>query len=274
MIVSTSNIANTATITATPASALEDISVVTDGDYSSVYTDSLASELEIELVFPDNVNIGYIALGGTNIAKKDSIQITSSDSLDPIYWSTLSSEMLLSTDPFNLTVSLGGVDDAQLSSAESSVMMYQVDIQSVRTITLLIKGTGTISIAEIAMGEYYEIPHGEQSGYNRPWTVPNIQARSTVGLNNSPVNLSYESRALRCTLSVPNLLMGDFSQWYSFVDFAANNTFYVLEDWNKFHAYAGYNAIPAMTKAHSQTRNLGVSSITFNAFAKSTEALF
>ena len=37
---------------------------------------------------------------------------------------------------------------------------------------------------------------------------------------------------------------------------------------------AGFNAVPTMTRAHSQTRSLGVSAITFNAFSKSTEALF
>jgi hypothetical protein len=68
--------------------------------------------------------------------------------------------------------------------------------------------------------------------------------------------------------------MIDFDEWYKFVAFASSNTFYILEDENKFHAYAGFNALPAMTKAHSQTRALGASSISFSAFAKSTEALF
>ena len=275
MIVSTTNIAHTATITASPDSALQDINVVTDGDYSSVYTDALAGTLTITIVFPDLVDVGYIALGGTNIAKKDSIQITTSDAAEPIFWQTVTSEQLVSTDPFDLTVSLGGiVDDDNLGFLESSVMMYKVDGVSVRRINIIIEGTGDISIAEIAIGDYYEIPRGEQAGYKRPWTVPNIKARSSVGLDNSPVNLSYESRSLSCTLSVPNNIMRDFDGWYSFINFAANNTFYVLEDLNKFHSYAGFNAVPAMTAAHAQTRSLGVSAITFNAFAKSTEALF
>lgn len=275
MIVSTTNIAHTATITASPDSALQDINVVTDGDYSSVYTDALAGQLTLSIVFPDLVDVGYIALGGTNIAKKDSIQITTSDAVEPIFWQTVSSEQLVSTDPFDLTVSLGGtVDDDNLGLLESSVMMYRVDGVGVRRITIIIEGGGDISIAEIAIGDYYEIPRGEQAGYKRPWTVPNIKARSSVGLDNSPVNLSYESRSLSCTLSVPNNIMRDFDGWYSFINFAANNTFYVLEDLDKFHSYAGFNAVPAMTGAHAQTRSLGVSAITFNAFAKSTEALF
>ena len=275
MIASITNIANTATITATPESALQDINIVTDGDYSSVYVDTLAGQITIEMIFAENTNIGYIALGGTNIAKKDSIKITSSNAVEPIYWQTVSSEQLVSTDPFDLTVSLGGtVDDNDLGFIESSVMMYKVDIVDARRITIVVKGTGKISIAEIALGDYYEIPRGEQAGYARPWTVPNIKARSSVGLDNSPVNLSYESRSLSCTLSVPNSIMRDFDGWYNFINFAANNTFYILEDLDKFHSYAGFNAVPTMTRAHSQTRSLGVSAITFNAFAKSTEALF
>jgi hypothetical protein len=275
MIASITNFAKLAVLTATPASALQDINVVTDGDYSSVYVDTLAGEVKIEFVFPVNMDIGYIALGGTNIAKKDSIKITASSEPEPIFWQTVSSEQLVSTDPFDLTVSLGGtVDDTDLGFIESSVMMYKVDIANARRITMVIKGTGKISIAEIAIGDYYEIPRGEQGGYRRPWTVPNIKARSSVGLDNSPVNLSYESRSLKCTLTVPNNVMRDFDGWYNFINFAANNTFYILEDLDKFHSYAGFNAVPAMTGAHGQTRSLGVSAITFNAFAKSTEALF
>ena len=56
MIVSTTNIAHTATITALPDSALQDINVVTDGDYSSVYTDALAGQLTITIVFTDLVD--------------------------------------------------------------------------------------------------------------------------------------------------------------------------------------------------------------------------
>lgn len=275
MIVSTSNISKTATITADPESALQDINVITDGDYSSVYVDALAGSTTITMIFPDFVSVGYIALGGTNIAKKESIQITTSNSEEPIYWQTVASEQLVSTDPFDLTVSLSGiVDDTVLNSNESSVMMYKVDAVNVKRITITIKGDGELSIAEIAVGDYYEIPRGEQSGYRRPWTVPNIAVRSSVGLNNSPVNLSYESRSLKCTLTVPNNIMRDFDGWYNFINFAATDTFYILEDEDKFHAYAGFNAVPAMTSAHSQTRQLGVSAISFNAFAKSTEALF
>lgn len=275
MIASITNISNQAVITALPDSSLQDIGIITDGDYSSVYVDALAGEVTLTFVFPQEVDIGYIALGGTNIAKKDSIKITTSNAPEPIYLQTVAEEQLVTSDMFDLTVSLGGtVDDTGLGHLESSVMMYKVDQPGVRRVTIHVKGTGKISISEIAMGEYYTIPRGEQSGYNRPWSVPNIKVRSNTGLDHSPINLSYEARALNCSLSVPNNIMRDFDGWYGFINYAANNTFYILEDENKFHSYACYNASPSMTAAHGQTRSLGVSSINFNAFAKSTEALF
>ena len=248
MIVSTSNIASTATITATPDSATQDINVIADGDFSSVYTNALGGSVSIRFVFSGAVNIGYIAIGGSNIAKKTSIQISTS----------------ATTNVVNDT----------LNNAESSVIMYKLDAVSVTSVTVVVNGGGDISIADISMGGYYDIPKGEQGGYKRPWTVPNVKARSAVGLDGSPINLSYESRSLKCTLSVPNNIMVDFDGWYNFINFASTNTFYVLEDLNKFPSYAGFNAAPAMTSAHGQTRSLGVSAITFNAFAKSTEALF
>jgi hypothetical protein len=275
MIVSTSNIASTATITATPESALQDINVITDGDYSSVYTDTLAGTVQITFLFAEPTAIGYIAIGGSNIGRKSKLKITSSDTGQPINFLTSNLSQLVTADGFDFAVSLGNsIDDSAMNLSESPVLMYKVDMIGALSVTIVVEGAGQISIAEIAMGDYYEIPRGEQSGYARPWTVPNIKSRSTVGLNNSPVNLSYESRSLSCTLSVPNNIMTDFAGWYNFINFAANNTFYVLEDDNKFHSYSGFDAVPGMTKAHSQTRSLGASSISFKAFAKSTEALF
>lgn len=255
MIVSTTNIAIAAGITATPDSSLQDINVVADGDYSSVYTDALSGQVVINLALQAALDVGYIALGGTNIARKTSIKIETSTSVTG-------------------TPAVEVVNDSLLAT-ESPVIMYKIDATAIRRVSITITGTGGISIAEIAMGDYYEIPRSYQAGYRRPWSVPNIKARSSVGLDSSPVNLSYESRTIQTSISVPNNIMADFdSGWYKFIKFAANNTFYVLEDDNKFHSYAGFNAVPAMTSAHSQTRTLGVSAITFNAFAKSTEALF
>jgi hypothetical protein len=275
MIVSTTNIASTASISTVPASTLQDIYVVTDGDYSSLFVEPLASEIQIKFQFAQPTDIGYLAIGGSNISTKDSIEIIAADTTAFAFWQTASGEQLVSNEPFDLTVGLENmIDDTNLGEVDSNSMMYQVDLVQVQQLIITVKGTGDISIAEIAMGDYYVIPKGEQAGYSRGWSVPNIKVRGSTGLNESPISLSYEARSLSLSLSVPNNLMVDFDGWYKFINFAASNTFYALEDDNKFHSYACFNAVPDMTRAHSSTRSLGVSSIKFNAHAKSTEATF
>jgi len=275
MIVSTSNIASDAVLTINPDSELQDISVVTDGDYSSVYSDALSGTTVIQFIFNEPVNIGYLAIGGSNISKKDSIAIAVSESVSAKFWRTVDQERLISSDGFNLTVGFGtAVDDSALGSDESVTLMYRVDEPNARRVTITVKGTGTLSISEIALGEYYEVPRGQQSGYKMAWTVPNIQARGATTIGGAPINLSYESRSISGTLTVPNNIMRDFDGWYKFIKFAASNTFYILEDEERFHAYAAFNAVPGVTTNTAQTRSLGSSSISFQAFAKSTEALF
>jgi len=251
MIISTTNIASQATVTATPDSSLQDIAVVTDGDFSSVFTDALtAVDVDIKFVFPVSVDIGYLAIGGSNVATKDTLSITHNGTGAQI-------------------------NNFPLAGLESSVLMFQLDITAVTEITVTVAGTGTISVAEIAMGDYYEVTRGEQGGYQKAWTVPNIASRSASSLQNTPVNLNYESRSLRVTLSEPNNIMTDFGAWYKMINFAARNTFYISEDSDPTHSYACFNAVPAVTAAHAQAgQKLGVSGITFNAFAKSNEALF
>ena len=275
MIVSTANIAPMAAISINPDTSLQDISVVTDGDYSSVFTDALDGSVTINFTFGQPVDIGYLAIGGSNISRKDSIKIEAVTTQAFNFWQTVDNEQLVSSDAFDLTVGVeDAIDDSALGADESKTIMYKVDLFQVQQIAITVMGGGTLSIAEIAMGEYYTIPKGEQAGYARAWSVPNIKTRSSANLNEAPINLSYEARSLTVSLKVPNNIMVDFDGWYKFIRFASLNTFYVLEDMDKFHSYAGFNAMPDMTKAHTSTRKLGVSAITFSAHAKSTEALY
>lgn len=273
MIASKTNVSPIATLTVTPESALQDINVITDGDYSSVYTDALVTSTSIKFTFPTPQKIDYIAIGGSNISKKDRITITSLDTSQNVFLFSSNGSALYSSNGSRLNAQYSNsIDDSLLGINESRVIMYRPLIENSQEIEITIYGSGELSIADIAMGEEYEIPRGEQAGYNRPWSVPNIEVRSAVGLNNSPISLSYQSRALACTLSVPNNIMADFDGWYEFISFASGNTFYILEDDDKFHSYACFNAVTDMTKAHPQTRDLGQSVIKFNAFAKSNEA--
>ncbi len=275
MIVSTSNFSKEATITVVPESLDQDIYTITDGDYSSSFSQSMTGETTISFVFPTPRDIGYIAIGGSNISRKDNIKITSVDTSERI--------QLVTADALDVKEAAGlyivlnydnTIDDSNLGLDESEVMMYQLDIPQSQRLEFTVTGTGTLLISEIAIGAYYEIPGGEQAGYSRPWSKPNIKGRSSTSLNASPINLSYESAVLSSSITVPNNIMADFDGWYNFIKFASSNTFYVLEDDNKFHSYAGFNMVADMTAAHAQTRKLGASTVKFNAYSKSTEALF
>ena len=235
MIISSSNIINEATITVVPDSATQDISVITDGDYSSVYTDALSTSTTITIDFLSPRSVGYIAIGGSNITKKDRLVIQSTDTSDRVGLLDSNLDTLKSSDGlFLVSQSISTIDDDLLGLSESNVIMYKIDNPSVLSLDITIYGSGTLSIADIAIGEYYDVPHsGEQAGYSRPWSVPNIKGRGAVNLQNSPISMAYESRALKCKLSVPNNLMVDFDSWYDMTLFAASNTFYILEDDNK-----------------------------------------
>jgi hypothetical protein len=275
VIISNSNFIRDAVITIVPDSSTQDIAVVADGDYSSSYIDSLSVSTTITIDFGAPKAIGYIAIGGSNITEKDRLVIKSTDAADRVGLFGFGGDALKGSDgDFLVARSLSTIDDDVLGLDESSVIMYKIDNPSVVKLDITIYGSGTLSIAEIALGDYYVVPNsGEQSGYNRPWSTPNIKSRGAVNLQNAPISLTYETKALKCKLSVPNNLMVDFDGWYKMGVFASSNVFYILEDDNKFHSYACFNADLAMTKAHSKTRSLGVSTLSFNAYAKSTQAL-
>lgn len=268
MFISTSNVAKLATVTETPESAIQDISVITDGDYSSTYTATLSGSIAIKFTFATPQDIEYIAFGGTNISRKDRLVISSTNP-EPLFDSN--NEALFDSNGEQLfALATGGVDDTSLSLDESRVIVYKTDLKQTTEIDIEVYGSGQIKIAEIAMGKLYEVPRGEQAGYNRGWAVPNIRARSAVGLDGAPVNFVYETGTQKATLTVPNNLMSDYEAengWRNMLKYTSRNTFYVIEDDNKFHSYAGFSTTNMSTKAHSQTRALGVSQFTFNTFS-------
>ena len=276
MIVSTSNFASDATITVSPASEEQDIGVISDGDYSSSFTQAIDGSITITFEFATPRDIGYIAIGGSNISQKTNLTVTSIDESDQVLLESSDGFIIQSSDGFDIGLPFSNtIDDSTLALDESNVMMYQLDIPQSSKVEFTVTGSGTLMLSEIAIGDYYEIPRGQQSGYSMPWSVPNVKSRNGVNLQNAPISLSYESRAISTTLTVPNNIAVDYdSGWYNFIKYATLNTFYVLEDDNKFHSYAGFNAEPVISKNHSQTRDLYVSGIKFNAFAKSTEGLY
>lgn len=241
MILSKSNVSPSATITDSPVSATQDIDVISDGDYSSVYVAAMSGTHTTTFTYGVAQAIGYIAIAG-NISQKTNIEIACN----------------------GVTV----VDKA-LGNSDSQVMMFKIDQTAITEVEVIVTGTGNIAIIEIAMGEYFTVPHnGEQAGYKRPWSVPNRESRGAKSLNASPVALLYQAKTIKSSLSIPNNLMSEYEDYYSFLDFATASTFYVLEDDNELHSCAGFDAKAMETKAHGATRLLGVSSITFNAYSK------
>lgn len=270
MIVSKTDVSSQAQLLLVPTSDIQDPSVITNGDYSAVYTDALDTSLKIRFDYTTPQRIGYIALSG-NFSSKDRITIKSVDTSQKVYlFDSTGAELFDSNGDRLLARYENSIDDSDLGLNENRVMMYQVDIDDSTQIEIEVFGTGQIAISQIAMGEYYEIPRGEQAGFKYPWTIPNIEGRTATSLDNSPIAMVYNSRVINTQIHVPNNIKADFSGWYDFINFAIQNTFYVLADDNKFNACAGFNASPQESSAHSQTRDLLVSGISFNAYSKSS----
>ena len=272
MILTKTNVAKTATISMQNADPNQDPSILVNGDFSSLYTGTLSGSVSIQLDFPTQ-QLGYIAIGGSNIAKKNSMDVSYGDLNSYIDLNDNTGAQLVTSDGNDLHVANFYTDTYPLKHPDSEVLVFKVDARTSR-VTLTINGSGQIGIADIAMGQYYTVPNGgEQGGYSRPWSVPNVKSRTATGLDTSPVALMYEGRPLSCTLTIPNMVMRDYDEYYDFLRFATLNTFYILEDDDPTHSYAGFNAMPDMTKAHNSTRELGSATLKFSAYAKTREGL-
>ena len=270
MIVSTTDVSGLATLVVTPESELQSPSVITNGDYSQTYTDTLTGSTSFVFTFSTPQEIGYIALSG-NFSTKDKIEIKSLDTTQPDYLFDSTGAQLFDSAGEELSALYSNsIDDSELGVNESRVMVYKTDISDSREISIKVYGSGQLVVSQISMGEYYEIPRDVQAGYKKPWSVPNKKGRTITSLDSSPIAMSYESRPIKTNIDIPNNFVVDFDKWYAFIDFATSNTFYALEDSDKFHSYAGFNAVPNESKRHALTPELVSSSISFNAYAKSS----
>jgi hypothetical protein len=273
MIISKSNFASDATVTITPESPIQDVSVIVDGDYSSVYSDALQTSTTIKLDFGEPRTIEYLAIGGSNITTKDRVVI-SSETYEPLLDSNGSPITDSGGDPIEV-LAIAPVEDADLGLTESRVIMYKLLTTELTSISITIFGSGQLKVAEVACGEIYTVPNGgEQSGYSRPWSVPNVMNRSATNLQNAPINLSYQSRVLKSTLTIDNLIRSNTADWEAMTDFCAYNTFYILEDDNKYHSYACFNMEVKPLTADARTREINKASLTFNAYARENEVIF
>ena len=275
MIISKSNFAADATVTIVPESPTQDVNVIVDGDYSSVYSDALQTSTTITLNFNANRRIDYLAIGGSNFTTKDKIEVRAGGSVyEPLLDSSGQQITTTGGDPIEVLTEIP-VDDSNLGLAESRVLMYKLPENLLSEISITIYGTGQLKVAEIACGEAYEVPRGGyQAGYQHPWSVPNVKNRSATNLQNAPINLSYESRPISCSLVIDNLINTEQSEWEEMTDFCSYNTFYVLDDDNKYHSYAAFNAVINPLQADARTRRLTKAQMTFNAYARENEVIF
>ncbi len=273
MIISKSNFAADATVTISPESPIQDVNVIVDGDYSSVYSDALATKTTITLDFGVFRNVQYIAIGGSNITTKDRIVIRS-NATDGLL--TADGERIVDSGGNPLILpALSTIDDDTLGLSESRVLMYKLQSTEVSDIVIEIYGTGQLKIAEIAVGEAYEVPRGGyQAGYPAPWSVPNVKNRSATNLQNAPINHSYESRSINGALVIDNLIDTEQAEWDEMVTFCSYNTFYVLDDDDKYHSYAAFNADIKPLQADARTRRLTKAQMTYNAYARENEVIF
>lgn len=272
MIISKSNFAQDATVTVSPDSPTQDINVIVDGDFSSTYQDALQGQTTITIDFGELRNVEYIAIA-SNITTKDRVVIRS-NATDNLL--TSDGERIVDSggNPLILAA-LSTIDDSTLGLNESRILMYKLQSTEVSDIVIDIYGSGQLKVTEVAVGQIYEVPNnGEQGGYNRPWGVPNIKNRSAINLQSAPINNSYESRSLSSTLQINYMQDADLTPWDEFLQFSSLNTFYILEDDNKYHSYACFNGEPAMPRGDARTRLLNSVAIKFNAYARENEVIF
>ena len=266
MIISTSNAAKSAVITANPEPLIGNIGVISDGDYSSKFTATLTGSITVNFKLNSPQLIEYIAIYG-NVSTKDSLTINLKGERD--LFDCNGQQLSDSNGHYLKCLDLKEVSSEDLKKDECRVMVIKVDSITTDEIEVIIRGNGKLDITEIAFGKAYKVPHGEQAGYERPWATPSTKARSSNGLDSMPVNFYYCNRERSVTLTVPNNLMSDYEAengWRNMLKFTSRNTFYVLEDENMYHGYAGFVPRGMSTKAHSQTRLLCISQFTFIFF--------
>ena len=138
MMASKSNVADLATVTITPGNPLQDPQVITNSDFSSIYSVPLNPDTPcvIKFEFPIPLNkLEYISFGQTNIATKENLKITINVSNRDIVF----------------------VDDA-MNKKENSTIFYDFGINStMKYIEIEVEGSGQLIISDIAFGERINI---------------------------------------------------------------------------------------------------------------------
>lgn len=220
-------------------------------DFSEKYT-SLGSSatFTIQKTFAggDRFTCGYIAIAGHNFG-------TDGGSVEVFVKNVSKGSQSFSDDNRNSVV---------LFSFTEVTLVDDIDI-------VYTKGTSTnqITITFIAAGAVLEVPNdGEQSGYRRAWLTKHIRQRVQDNDEAGPVLVATQRISARLTLNVANMGRAFAeSTWRDFLDFAGSTPFFIRErDDNNRSSYLCFDPRLTAPRAHSQTRELVNSAITFQAF--------
>lgn len=249
MHLTTSNVLTEADVTVTigdnPASL---VSYMLNSDFSEQYIGNTTEQffaIEINIA-----NLGYVAIAGVNL-------YDNSDQYALQYWDGAAWQEEATYIPdWNATT---------LWIIQNPATKYRLYITKTLSNVAMV-------VPYIAAGEAWEVSNnGEQAGYNRVWSSPQLRQRTqdNVGMPTAQV---IESAKIKGGLTLSNLLTTDVDAvWSDFQTFALKEgTFIVEDDFNGDRAYYCYNVKPEPVRAHAQTRSLQVANIKFDCWTGRT----
>ena len=238
MFLSTSNILTTSNTAVTTGGNTDyDVADMLTQDFTEQYV-SASSSTDFAIAITGTVK--FVGLAGVNYYGKCSSIVISSDSSNPVTYTP---------------------------NASASIMhVFATDV--VNPVITFVRGgfTAPITVPYIAAGSAWEVVNGgEQSGYNNVWANPSIKQR-TSDFAGVPTVTIQEGMAHKASLTIAALPTVDAKNvWYDFLRFAVVEGFFACEDASAGdYAYYSYNAMPAQTKAHGQTRELKSAGIKYD----------
>ena len=240
--ISTSNLLFAVVPTVTSAGVDEVPANISSPDHSLNYTSSSAAEY-FSVIYGVVPSISYVAISGHTGANNLGVTIELYDDTTLI--------------------------DSVTMSRNHNAMFTFVDKAFTNLIVKFVTAniTDQVTVSFIAAGEHIRIVEGEQAGYSRNWLLRSNTEKVTTNLLTAPVSVTQKSKALKGTLSVPNLT-ATFAEtlWQNFIDFSYQEPFFIKEVSSKPESsYICFNPKHSV-KAHPQTRLLDSVTVSFNAF--------
>lgn len=249
MHISTSSILTGDDVSVTIGSnSSSDISYMISSDFSEQYIGAQSNQFfAIEI---DVENLGYIGISGSNIYDNAS-------AIAFQYWNGSAWVTEVSYQPeWNATVM-----HVVLNEAEK----YRIYITKILSNIAIV-------VPLVSAGNVWEVSNnGEQAGYSRAWSTPQLTQRTQDNLG-MPTSQVIQTTKISGGLTLSNLSTDDtHNVWSPFQYYALKSGFFLVESTDEEdHAYYCYNVKPQAVKAHSQTRSLQIASIKFDCWTGRT----